>query len=188
MKIRTCLKKVVLLLAMIAVCCFFVGCGNTTNNLSPMEQAEGYYWYEAVFLQKEDVEAAFRTASAHFPDYEYVPDDFHVTTQFKPEPKHESLYGTTVTVHIIGYTSGAVQIPEEGLISENEGFLVEVSSADEEMQALLDGVNRVWHITGSYSGAAKYTGQLDFSDAMPIDVTIEGVFGMADTAGMVILE
>ena len=26
---------------MIAVCCFFVGCGNTTNNLSPLEQEEG---------------------------------------------------------------------------------------------------------------------------------------------------
>ena len=72
MKIRTCLKKVVLLLAMIAVCCFFVGCGNTTNNLSPLEQAEGYYWYEAVFLQKEDVEAAFRTASAHLSTFRMI--------------------------------------------------------------------------------------------------------------------
>ena len=188
MKIHTCCKKVLMFLAMIAVCCFFVGCGNTTNNLSPLEQEEGYYWYEAIFLQKDDVEAAFRTASDHFPNYEYVPDDFHVTTQFKPDPKHESLYGTAVTVHITGYTTGAVQAPEGDLISENEGFLVEVSSSDEDMQALLDSINRVWHITGSYSGAAKYTGQLDFSNAMPIYLTIEGVFGLGDTTGMVIHE
>ena len=93
-----------------------------------------------------------------------------------------------MTVHIIGYTSGAVQGPEKDLISENEGFLVEVSSADEDMQSLLDTINKVWHITGSYTGAAKYTGQLDFSNAKPIDLTIEGVFGIADTTGMVKLE
>ena len=139
-------------------------------------------------MNKEDVEAAFRTASDHFPNYKYVPDAFHVTVQLKPEPKHESLYGTAVTVHIIGYTSGAVQDPEEDVISENEGFLVEVSSADKDMQALLESINRVWHITGSYSGAAKYTSQLDFSNAVPIDITIEGVFGVADTTGKVILE
>ena len=91
-------------------------------------------------------------------------------------------------MHIIGYTSGTVQDPEEGHISENEGFLIEVSSADEDMQALLDSIDRVWHITGSYSGAAKYTGKLDFSNAVPIDLTIEGVFGMADTKGTVILD
>ena len=160
MKIHTCCKKVLLFLAMIAVCGFFIECGSSSNHLSPLEQEEGYYWYEAIFLQKDDVEAAFRTASDHFPNYEYVPDDFHVTTQFKPDPKHESLYGTAVTVHITGYTTGAVQAPEGDLISENEGFLVEVSSS----------------------------GQLDFSNAMPIDLTIEGVFGLGDTTGMVILE
>ena len=173
---------------MIAVCCFFIGCGSPPKNQSPQEQAEGYYWYEAVILHNEEVEAAFRTASDHFPKYEYVPDAFHVTTKYKPELKHENLYGTAVTVHIIAYTAGAVQAPEEGLISENEGFLVEVSSADEEMQSLLDSCDRIWHITGSYTGAAKYTGQLDFSNAIPIDVTIEGVFGLADSAGKVILE
>ena len=67
MKIHTCCKKVLLFLAMIAVCCFFVGCGSSSNNLSPLEQEEGYYWYEAIFLQKDDVEAAFRTASDHSP-------------------------------------------------------------------------------------------------------------------------
>ena len=93
-----------------------------------------------------------------------------------------------MTVHITGYTTGAVQAPEGDLISENEGFLVEVSSSDEDMQALLDSINRVWHITGSYSGAAKYTNYLDFSNAVPMDITIKGVFGMADSEGNVILE
>lgn len=188
MRIQNCLKKALLFLAMIAVCCFFVGCGNTPKNQSPQELAEGYYWYEAVILQKEDVEAAFRSVSDSFPNYEYVPDLFHVTTQYKPDSKHEDLYGTAVTVHITGYTRGAVQDTEKDLISENEGFLVEVSSADEDMQSLLDSRDRVWHITGSYTGAAQYTGQLDFSSAMPVDLTIAGVFGMADSTGRVVLE
>ena len=53
---------------------------------------------------------------------------------------------------------------------------------------MLDSYDRNWHITGSYSGAAKYTGRLDFSDAIPIDLTIEGVFGLGDSTGKLILE
>jgi len=188
MKILTCLKNVLLLPAMISAGSFCVGRGNPPKSQSPKEQSEGYYWYEAVFLHKEDVEAAFRTASDRFPNYEFVPNDFHVTTQFKPNPKHESLYGTAVTVHITGYISGSVQDRKEDLVSENEGFLVEISSADENMQLLLDVCNRIWHITGSYTGAAKYTEHLDFSTARPMDLTLEGVFGMADSSGLVILQ
>ena len=40
----------------------------------------------------------------------------------------------------------------------------------------------------SYSVAAKYTGWLDFSDCAPIDITVEGVFGFADSNGTFILE
>ncbi len=188
MRMQPCCKKMLWFLAAIAVWFFPAGCKHSRRNQSPQELAEGYYWYEAVFLQKEEVEAAFRTVSDDYPSYEYVPDGFHVTTQYKPEQKHENLYGTTVTVHITGYLSGTVHDMEESLVSENEGFHVEVSSADRQMQSLLDSYDRNWHITGSYSGAAKYTGRLDFSDAIPIDLTIEGVFGLGDNTGKLILE
>ena len=155
---------------------------------SPMELAEGYYWYEGFFLDQEDVENAFRTVEENYPKYEYIPDLFHVTTQYKPDPKHESLYGTPVAIHIIGYVSGVVEDLEEDITSDNEGLLVEVTSSDEDMQALIDSIDKVWHITGSYSAAAKYTGHLDFSDAVPSDMTIEGIFGMADSDGKVTLQ
>ena len=65
---------------------------------------------------------------------------------------------------------------------------MEVTSPDEKMQELIDSIDRVWHITGSYTYAAKYTGQLDFSDVTPVDLTIKGVFGLADSEGKLILE
>ena len=130
----------------------------------------------------------FSTVSDDYPKYEFTPDVFHITTQYKPDPKHEELYGKPVTICIIGYASGSVRDSEEDITSENEGLLVEFSSTDEEMQALIDSCDKVWHITGSYSVAAKYTGQLDFSDYTPVDITIEGVFGLADSNGKVIQE
>lgn len=155
---------------------------------SPQEQTEGYYWYEAVFLDAEEVEQVFSMESDDYPNFEFVPESFHVTTQFKPETKNEDLYGTPVTIHIIGYASGSVQDTQENITSNNEGLLVELSSTDEMMQALIDNYDKTYHITGSYSVGAKYTEQLDFSNVTPIDITIEGVFGMADSNGTVILE
>ena len=43
-------------------------------------------------------------------------------------------------------------------------------------------------LPGSYTCAAVYTNQLDFSDWTPLDITIEGVFGLADSDGTVISE
>jgi hypothetical protein len=56
------------------------------------------------------------------------------------------------------------------------------------MQALIDNTDKNWHITGSYTGAAKYTEQLNFSDSTPVDITLEGVFGVADSDGNIVLE
>jgi len=163
-------------------------CGSSEKHQSAQELSEGYYWYEAVFLDTEDVQKAFSTASDSYPKYEIVPDHFHVTVQYKPEPRHEDLYGTPVTVHITGYASGTVQDPQENMTSENEGLQVELLSADEGMQALIDNTDKNWHITGSYTGAAKYTEQLNFSDSTPVDITLEGVFGVADSDGNIVLE
>ena len=155
---------------------------------SPQEKAIGYFWYEAVFLDRESVETAFKSVSKNYPKFDFVPRMFHVTTAFKPEPKHEELYGSVVSVHITGYTFGSVPDEKEGVVSENEGFIVEISSSDEKMQDYLDNCKKIWHITGSYTIAAKYTGQLDFSDLTHVDITIKGVFGLGDSNGKIILE
>lgn len=155
---------------------------------SPQEKAIWYFWYEAVFLDRESVETAFKSVSKNYPKFDFVPRMFHVTTAFKPEPKHEELYGSVVSFHITRYTSSPVSNEKEGVVSENEGFIVEISSSDEKIQDYLDSCKKIWHITGSYTIAAKYTGQLDFSDVTPVDLTLKGVFGLGDSEGKLILE
>ena len=93
-----------------------------------------------------------------------------------------------VTVHITGYKYGTVIDPEDGSASQNEGLKVEVPAEDSEMQELLDSLDRNWHITGSYSTAARYTKYMDFSDAAPLDFTIIGKFGRCDSDGKLMLE
>lgn len=191
MRILNRFQKWMLFLLTCSMLWTFSGCNRTQQHQSPQEKALGYFWYEAVFLDKEEVENVFRMASNKYPEYN-VPGNYHVTTDYMtdsmPEPKNENLYGTPVTVHIIGYASGPVQDLEEDITSYNEGLLVELSSTDERMQDLIDSRDKIWHITGSYSVAAKYTEQLDFSDATPLDITIEGVFGKADHEGNIILD
>ena len=188
MRISTCFQRVMASLLACSVFWALPVCCSSEKHQSAQELAEGYYWYEAVFLDTEEVQKAFSTASASYPKYEIVPDHFHVTVQYKPEPRHEDLYGTPVTVHILGYAGGTVQDPQENITSENEGLQVRMTSPDEGMQALIDNTDKNWHITGSYTVAAKYTEQLDFSDSTPVDITLEGVFGVADSDGNVVLE
>lgn len=148
---------------------------------SDAEKARGYYYYEAIFLDKDEVLNAFRQAAPDYPKNDLTPPEFHVTTAFQPEEKHTSLYGTKVTVHIVGYTSGTVHRDDGAGESSNEGFLVELSTDNEEMQALLDSYDKVWHITGSYSAEGYYTEFLDWSKATPMDITVTGTFGGADS-------
>ena len=180
MRIHNHFQRIIVVFLTCTILLPLFGCDRSQKHQSPQEKAMGYYWYEAVFLNKEEVEKAFIEASGNFPKYEYVPYHFHVTTSFMPEPKHEELYGTPVTVHIIRYAYGLVQDVQENTSSDNEGLLVEITSTDKRMQALIDSIEKTYHITGSYTGEAKYTGQLDFSDGTPIDITVEGVFGMSD--------
>lgn len=171
-----------------AVCCFLTGFQEGPKHQSEQELAEGFYWYEAVILRTEDAESAFRMAADDFLKYEIIPDIFHVTTEYKPEKKHEYLYGSAVSVHITGYLFGPVLDEENNVLSYNEGVSVVISSENEDMQTLIDSYDRNWHITGSYTEAAKYTGQLDFSNATPLDITLEGTFGLADSDGNIITE
>ena len=148
---------------------------------SDAEKARGYYYYEAIFLDKDEVLKAFKQAAPDYPKNALTPPEFHVTTAFKPEEKHTSLYGTKVTVHITGYTSGPVRRDDGAGESSNEGFLVELSTDNEEMQELLDSYDKVMHITGSYSAEGYYTEFLDWSKMTPMDITLTGTFGGADS-------
>ncbi len=65
---------------------------------------------------------------------------------------------------------------------------MEISSTDKKMQALIDSIDKTYHITGSYTGEARFTEQLGFSDGIPIDITIEGIFGMSDNDDNVIIK
>lgn len=148
---------------------------------SDAEKARGYYYYEAIFLDKDEVLKAFQKAAPDYPKNDLTPPEYHVTTAFQPEEKHTSLYGTKVTVHITGYTSGTVYRDDGAGESSNEGFLVELSTDNEEMQALIDSYDKVMHITGSYSAEGYYTEYLDWSKAAPMDITLTGTFGGADS-------
>ena len=148
---------------------------------SDAEKARGYYYYEAIFLDKDEVLNAFKQAAPDYPKNDLTPPEFHVTTAFQPEEKHTSLYGTKVTVHIVGYASGTVHRDDGAGESSNEGFLVELSTDNKEMQDLIDSYDKVWHITGSYSAEGYYTEFLDWSKTTPMDITVTGTFGGADS-------
>lgn len=105
-----------------------------------------------------------------------------------PDTTHESLYGAEVTVHITGYKYGTSKDETDGSTSQNEGFKVEVTSENPKMQALLDSIDKNWHITGSYTTAARYTKYMDFSDADPIDFVLTGTFGWCDSNDNLLLE
>ena len=172
----------VAVLLAVAMCLCLAGCSKTeTAHQSQLEKDEGYYYYESILLDKDEVTDAFKSVSKGFPRYAVCPPEFHVTTEFMPAEKHNSLYGTKVTVHIVGYTYGALYDAEDDVTSKNEGFRVEVSSDDKDMQKLLDSYDKTWHITGSYTEGGKYTEQLDWSRAKPVDITLEGTFGGADS-------
>lgn len=189
-------SKKLLRAVLLCLCLSLCGCRSYVGDQSPQEiehksQEEldtGYYYYEGIFLPAEEVIQAFKTASDDYPRFSVVPDQFHVTTEYLPETTHDNLYGTEVSVHITGYKYGTSIDPEDGSASQDEGFKVETLSEDSEMQAFLDGIDRNWHITGSYTTAARYTKYMDFSDADPVDFTIIGRFGRCDSEGNLILE
>ncbi len=175
------IRSVLIVLAAAAVSLSLSGWQSAVKHQSAKELSEGYYWFEAVFLDYEEAADMFRSISENYPDYEVLTHSFHVTTEFKPEKRHESLYGTPVSVHITGYASGPVRDEDGHILSYNEGVLVEITSENKELQELFDRLDKTWHITGSYTEGAKYTEQLDFSNAKPVDITMEGIFGMADS-------
>ena len=82
----------------------------------------------------------------------------HVTHKYKPAEIDRSLFGQVVIFKVIGY----------GINAENEGLLVEVAEASEEMKKALAEIE-VPHITLSISanGKAVNTRYLDFESCTP---------------------
>lgn len=69
----------------------------------------------------------------------------HITTEFKPTITHEHLYGKETNFMIVGYGNNQV----------NEGYLVKMTSCeDEELQSLYEKIP-VPHITLSVSETGK---------------------------------
>ena len=173
------------------LCLALFGCCSSADEVKHKSREEmeiGYYYYEGIFLSTEEVTAAFQSMSDEFPRYPVVPERFHITTEYMPEMTHEDLYGAEVTVHITGYKYGISTDETDGSTSENEGFRVEVTSEDPRMQQLLDSIHKNWHITGSYTTAARYTKYMDFSDADPADFVLTGTFGWCDSDENLVLE
>ena len=183
-------KKTLRTAIVLFLCLAFFGCGSLADDVAHKSQEEqdiGYYYFEGIFLSTEEVTEAFRSVSDEFPRYSVVPVNYHITTEYMPDTTHENLYGTEVTAHITGYKYGTSKDETDGSISENEGFKVEVTSENPEMQELLNSIDKNWHITGSYTTAARYTKYMDFSDADPVDFTLTGTFGWCDSDDNLVL-
>lgn len=175
----------------LCVCLALSCCGSRADVIEHKSKEEleiGYYCYEGIFLSTEEVTEAFQSASDDFPRYPVVPEVFHITTEYMPDTTHENLYGTEVTVHITGYLYGTSTDAADGSTSLNEGFRVEVKSENPVMQELLDHIDANWHITGSYTTAARYTKYMDFSDASPLDFVLTGTFGWCDSDNRLVLD
>lgn len=183
-------KKPLLTLIVLCLCFALLGCSSQPDAVKHKSKEEleiGYYYYEGIFLSTKETTEAFQIVSDEFPRYPVVPERFHITTEYMPDTTHENLYGREVTVHITGYKYGTSTDETDGSTSENEGFRVEVMSEDPEMQELLDSIDKNWHITGSYTTAARYTKYMDFSDADPVDLILTGTFGWCDSDDNLVL-
>ncbi|MBR2768463.1 MAG: hypothetical protein IKD68_05985 [Solobacterium sp.] len=179
----------IFLLIVISVCALLVGLNiskqamNTpaaadhtqTSQTEPVRKP--YVVYEAVFLDTSEITEVFRNIRGEKAPYELSPKDYHITFTFRPAFASYKLYGTKVTANGISYKAGDV-IDDEGGTTQNEGILVNLQADNPEFKQLINSIHKhAWHITGSYSHKAKYTGDLDFSDAEPVMFTISGTFG-----------
>ena len=66
---------------------------------------------------------------------------------------------------------------DDGQMTSNEGFKVDVASGNKELATYLDALDKNYHITGAYKDGAKYTEYIDFSAGDPMDTYIVGTFG-----------
>ena len=132
--------------------------------------------YEAVFLDNAQISDLFAQARGSNAALAKVPSDYHITTAFQPETAHPEWYGQTVNVHITTYAMQEVKM-DDGTLTENEGFKVELTSDNEQLNSYLASLNKNFHITGSSKDAPRWTEKIDFSQGQPFEANATGTFG-----------
>ena len=178
---------VLLLAATAAIMAGLTGCSGTattngennqasTEASQTQESTETKAVYEAVFLDNEQISSLFAQARGNNAALEKVPNEYHITTAFQPETAHPEWYGQTVNVHITTYAMQEVKM-EDGTLTENEGFKVELTSENEELNNYLASLNKNFHVTGSSKDAPRWTENIDFSKGQPFEATATGTFG-----------
>ena len=140
--------------------------------------------YEAVFLDNAQIGDLFAQARGSNAALAKVPSDYHITTAFQPETAHPEWYGQKVDVHITTYAMQEVKT-DDGTPTENEGFKVELTSENEQLNSYLASINKNFHVTGSYKDFAICTNYIDFSEGQPFEATVTGTFGAYMTDGSV---
>lgn len=132
--------------------------------------------YEGIFLDNDEITGLFTSVRGEEAPFDNVTKDFHVTTEFMPEEVHTEWYGEPIRVHITAYAVQEVAT-DDGQMTSNEGFKVEVSSENEELNEYLESLDKNYHITGAYQDSAKYTEYIDFSKGEQVDESVTGTFG-----------
>jgi hypothetical protein len=108
--------------------------------------------YTALFINEEDRRTSRLDKTIEFQ---------HITHQFRPKTVDERLFGQQATLKVVGY----------GINEENEGYLVEIVEASEELREAFASVE-VPHITIgiSNSGKAVNTRYLEFEEIEPFEI------------------
>ena len=105
----------------------------------------------------------------------------HMTIKVDPETVDEELFGENIRLRVIGY----------GIDENNEGFLVEAYSDNEEIQRLIDTIE-IPHVTMSISTNAKHrnTRYLEFQpiEAFEVTGTYGGYIRSGDKTGFLVLK
>lgn len=174
-----------LILACMLLSLVIMGCTKSEKADSESKKTdEGYYYYEAIFLDNEEINDLFCQVRGEQAPYEQLTENFHVTTKFKPEETHSQWYGEKVDVHITAYKAQEIK-DDDGNPTYNEGFKVSVTADNAELENYLESLDNLFHITGSYQDGAKYTDRIDFSDGKKLDLHTTGTFGCGDSDGTI---
>ena len=177
----------ILLVATVAIVASLTGCNSTatTSNGDNQTSAEASQTqesteikavYEAIFLDDEQISDLFTQARGGNAALAKVPEEYHITIAYQPETAHPEWYGQKVTVSITTYAMQEVKT-DDGTPTENEGFKVELTSENEQLNSYLASINKNFHVTGSYKDFAICTNYIDFSEGQPFEATVTGTFG-----------
>lgn len=175
------IKKIISIFIAAIMLSGLIGCGKTE---SESQDSKIDYYYEAVFLDNDEIADLFVSVRGEEPPFEILTKDYHVTTEFMSEEVHPDWYGKDVNVHITAYKAQEVEM-DDGNMTSNEGLKVEVSAEDKDLDEYLKNLEKNYHITGSYKDAAKYTNNIDFSDGEPLDIYVTGTFGCSHSDGTI---